>query len=54
MCLHSVLNLSRRDKGSRCGSRFQPCVQGVQREATPLQEFTLWYTLPTLCAGRPT
>ena len=44
----------RRDKGSRCGSRFHPCVQGVQREATPLQEFTLWYTLPPLCAGRPT
>ena len=36
----------RRDKGSRCGSSFHPCVQGIQREATPLQEFTLWYTLP--------
>ena len=44
----------RRDKGSRSGSRFHPCVQGVQREAIPLQEFTLWYTLPPLCAGRPT
>ena len=44
----------RRDKGSRYGSRFHPCVQGVQREATPVQGFTLWYTLPPLCAGRPT
>ena len=30
-----------------------PLMQGVQREGTPLKEFTLWYTLPHLCAGRP-
>ena len=53
-CVQGVHHMGRRrDKGSPSGSRFHPCVQGVQREATPLQEFTLWYTLPPLCAGRP-
>ena len=41
----------RHDKGSRCGSRFHPCMQGIQREATPLQEFTLWCTLPPSVQG---
>ena len=53
-CVRGVHHMrQRRDKGSRYGSRFGPCVQGVQSEVTPLQEFTLWYTLPSLCAGCP-
>ena len=41
-------------QGSHCGTHFEPSVQGVQHEMSPLQGLTLWYTLPPLCAGRPT